>query len=838
MRCIALLLLAPYLVAAQGYWEWNELPPIPEELGVAGPFTANLGGRLVVAGGAHFPVSPFQGGTKRWVADAYVLEPGGAWASTTPLPAPRAYGVSVHVGEGAIWIGGSDSEAHFRDVWRVSWDGGELVYEELPPLPEPNANMGGAVLGSVVYVAGGQAAADSGEAYRKYWVLDVAAEQPEWQELDPWPGAGRILSAVAAQDGAVYVIGGAELVSGDDGAVGRRFLTDGFRYRPAGGWEAIEAAPRPFVAAPAAAWGHSHVFVFGGDDGRNFTRNDELGDSHPGFPRDVWAFHTITGRWTPRGEMPFGHVTTNALGYGDGLVVASGEDRPGHRSPRVFHGVPAEAPARFGWADYAALTLYLLALVAMGFYFSRGEGSTEQFFLAGRKAPGWAVGLSIYGTQLSSISFIAIPAKVYSTDWVYLLIQISIVLVAFPVVLIYLPFFRRAPLVTAYEYLESRFNLATRLFASASFVLFQIGRMSIVVFLPAIALATVTGIDVFVSIIVMGVLATLYTVLGGIEAVIWTDVLQVFVLLGGALLSLFIVLASIEGGGAALVEQGMAAGKFHVFNWSWDFTTTAVWVVLIGNFFNNLVPYTSDQAVVQRYLTTKDEKSAARAIWMNAALVPVSTLILFSLGTGLWAFYKERPEQLLPGLPLDSIFPLFISQELPAGLAGLVIAGVFAASMSTLDSSLNSVSTALVTDWYARFRDVSDRKKLRLARLLTTFFGALATVVSLALATFNVGSLWDTFQAVMGLFGGALAGLFALGIFSKRANGPGALIGAVASVLVLAWVQRNTPVHFFLYGLVGVGTCFVVGYFASWAFPAPAENQLRELTFARSRSKG
>ena len=483
-------------------------------------------------------------------------------------------------------------------------------------------------------------------------------------------------------------------------------------------------------------------------------------------------------------------------------------------------GAPAPSRSGFRTLDYVALGLYLAALAAIGVYFSRGEGGTGDFFLAGRRIPWWAAGLSIYGTQLSSISFIAIPAKVFATDWVYILVQASIVLVAFPAAWLYLPFFRRLNVTTAYEYLEARFNLAVRLFASASFILFQVGRMAIVLFLPAIALTTVTGIDVYVSILLMGVLATFYTAMGGVEAVIWTDVLQVFVLLGGALLSLALILTRLDGGLVDLFQTAGAAGKLHVFDWKWDYTTTAVWVVLIGNFFNNLVPYTSDQAVVQRYLTTKDEASARKSIWVNAVMLVPSTLILFTLGTALWAFYGAHPQLLDPELPVDAVFPLFIAQQLPVGIAGLVVAGVFAASMSTLDSSLNSVAAAIVTDFYGRFRrDVADSAKLRLARWLTVVFGALATTAAIGLAASNVGSLWDAFQATMGLFGGALAGLFALGIFTRRAHGAGALVGAAASIVALAWVQRSTPLHFFLYGMIGVLTCVIVGYLASLALP-------------------
>ena len=832
----AALLLAAAPANAEVF-AWSNLPDLPEPLGVAGPFVFVIDDKLVVAGGAHFAVSPFQGGAKRWVAASWVLDsPAGEWRASTPLPRPLAYGGSVSLGDSALLLGGSDAERHYADAYRVRFADGELIYEPAAPLPAPAANMAAAELNGVIYVAGGQAAPDSVTARRTLWTLDGNAENPRWQAGEPFPGPARILAPLVAQDGAVFLFSGAELLPGEAGAPTRRFLTDSFRYDPGKGWRRLADAPRSVTAAPAAPLGPSHIAIFGGDDGANFLRNDELGDNHPGFPRNILGYHTVTDTWTDFGEAPVGHVTTAAVAWRGRTVIASGEDRPGHRSPAVPAAAPITTTSGFASIDYIALTVYLAGLVLMGVYFSRKHLTSDDFFLAGGRMAWWAAGLSIYGTQLSSISFMAIPAKIYSTDWVYFLMQMTIVMIAFPVVFFYLPFFRRVKMTSAYEYLEQRFNLPVRLYASVSFILYQIGRMAIVLFLPAIALSTVTGFDVYACILLMGVLATTYTVLGGIEAVIWTDVVQVFVLLGGALLSLAILAFNVEGGIGGIVSAGMEYDKFHVFNWTWDRTTTAVWVVVVGNLFNNLVPYTSDQAVVQRYFTTRDEKTAAKSIWTNAVMLIPSTLTLFMVGTGLWAFYRAHPELLNPTLPTDSVFPLFIAQQLPAGIAGIVIAAVFAASMSTLDSSLNSVSAAMVTDFYVRFREsASDKQRLRLARRLTAVLGVLATGTSIALASFEVGSLWDTFQGMMGLFGGGLAGLFALGIFFKGASGRGALIGAVSSVVILYWTQQHSDLHFFLYGAVGVLSCVGVGLAASVFVKDRADKDLTGLTIGTMR---
>jgi SSS family transporter len=483
-----------------------------------------------------------------------------------------------------------------------------------------------------------------------------------------------------------------------------------------------------------------------------------------------------------------------------------------------------EPQPHFGFLDYAALGAYLVALIVMGVYFARREKSTADFFLAGRRIPWWAAGLSIFGTQLSAITYMAIPAKAYATDWVYILGNMCILLICPVIVFCYLPFYRRLNVTTAYEYLERRFSLPVRLFSSAAFMLYQLARMGIVICLPAIALSTVTGFNVYVCILLMGVLATVYTVLGGIEAVIWTDVLQVFVLMGGALLSVIIIAANVDGGFGAIISTGMAEGKFHTFNWTWDIATMGVWVVVVGNLFSNLLPYTADQTVIQRYLTTRDEKQAARSIWTNGILAIPTALIFFGLGTCLFVFYEVRPELLSPALKTDAIFPFFIAQQLPVGVSGLVIAGLFAASMSSLDSSMNSIATAMVTDFYRRFRpQSSDHFRLNLARWLTAILGVIGTSAAIVIAGLEMESLWDLFIKVLGLIFSPVAGILALGIFTRRAHGIGALIGGVTSAIVLYLVQQHAQIHFFLWGAVGIMSCFAVGYLASLIIPIPAQ---------------
>ena len=475
--------------------------------------------------------------------------------------------------------------------------------------------------------------------------------------------------------------------------------------------------------------------------------------------------------------------------------------------------------------DYAVIGLYFLGMLSLGAYFSRREKSMDAFFLGNRKIPWWAVGISIFGTSVSAITYISIPATAFATDWVTLLNSIGIVFLAPFVALVYLPRLRENPHVTAYEYLEQRFNLATRIYGSIIFAIFQLGRIGIVLYLPAIALNAATGLSMTVCIVAMGILATIYTVLGGIEAVIWTDVIQSIVLVFGAILALIIIATNIEGGFPEMVSMANEAEKFRTFKWEWSVYTDGVWVALVGGIFASAYVATADQTVVQRYLSTANAKEASKALWTNAALtIPIQFLFL-GIGTALWAYYTSHPGELDSGLRNDAILPLFIVQQFPIGLKGLLIAGLFAASMSSLDSSMNSLSSVVVNDYVKRFNpNLTEHTAVFIARGVTIFLGTFGTCAALYVANVNPdATIFLTFLRLLGFVGGGLAGIFILGVLSERANGIGAITGGIVSAGVMMFV-RTTDIHFFLHAMIGLSTSLAVGYAVSLAFPVQQES--------------
>jgi len=478
-------------------------------------------------------------------------------------------------------------------------------------------------------------------------------------------------------------------------------------------------------------------------------------------------------------------------------------------------GSPTEAASFHAW-DYMALLGYMVLLVMIGIYFSRREKTTDDYFLAGRRIPWWAATLSIFGTHLSAVTFMAIPAKAFAADWRTILVNVGILLVAPVTVFCFLPFFRRLRVTTIYEYLERRFHPALRVYGALAFVTYQLGKMGIFLLLPALALATVTGFNVYLCIVVMGSLCIVYTVLGGIEAVVWTDVIQSVVLIGGGLLCIGIVLhaENFDVEGMLKVAVTEEVNKFHVGNPA----SLVFWQFLVGGFFIQLVPFTSDQALAQRFLTTRDEASAARSVWAHAAMVVPASLLFFGLGTALYIFYAARHEMLPTADQNDIIVPWFVATQLPAGLAGLVIAGLFAATMSSVDSGMHSIATTLVNDVYRKIRPATvEAHPLVIARVITVLVGLCGTLSAVFVTRLDPKSLWDLILLLVGLLGSTLTGVFLLGVLTRRANTRGTVVGVIASMAALI-VVRNLPyrpIPGILTSAVGVSTCVVTGYVAS-----------------------
>jgi len=469
--------------------------------------------------------------------------------------------------------------------------------------------------------------------------------------------------------------------------------------------------------------------------------------------------------------------------------------------------------------DILVITLYFILILGLGIYFSKRQKNTEDYFKARERIPSWAAGLSLFGTALSPITFMAIPAKTYSTDWSYFLLNMSVFLAVPLIVYLFIPYFRRKNIKTAYEYLEIRFSVIIRLVGSICFILYQIGRMGVVLFLPSIAINLVTGVDLFICISLMGIISLIYTLMGGIEAVIWTDVVQVFVLMGGVIISLAMNVINTDGGFEGILEIAHLEDKFNAFDLTLSLKEPTVWVMLFGGFFANLTSYGTDHTMVQRYLVTPTKKEAQKSIWIGALLTIPSSLIFFFVGTTLFVFYKMNPSALNENfITDDAIFPWYIVTELPSGISGILIAAIFAAAMSSLSSSMNAGAASFNVDILDRFGPGKNEDPMKIARWTTFIIGTLGILFAFFMATFDIKSLWDEFNKILGLILGSLGGVFLLGLMTKKANSKGVVFGIVFSFLIQILISQFQIVHLLLYSATGVISCFISGYIASLFF--------------------
>ncbi|GHB86932.1 sodium:solute symporter family transporter [Persicitalea jodogahamensis] len=819
--------------------------------GVAGAFVGVDNGVLIVAGGANFPDKlPWEGGKKAFNRDIFVFRKAGDSLQSVPvstqLPQAVAYGASVSTPEGLVCAGGENEGGALKSVFRLNWNAeqGTIDVQSLPDLPRPVSNALLATANGRLYLAGGES---NGQTVADFLMLDLNNLAAGWQKLPDLPLAvSHAVGGIQSNgDGESFFIFGGRSRNATGPST---FHTEGFAYDiKKHHWQPRQPLPGAGLSAGTGlAVGSTYILVVSGDDGSTFRQVEEVSrqlaaspdsdtllaqrsrllNGHPGFGRGVLFYNTITDRWTHLGDFPgAGQVTTTAVRWGNEIYLPSGEIKAGVRTPEIWQGTLLQK-TYFAWLDYGVLVMYFLLMIFIGWWTSRHQHSTDDFFRGGEKIPGWATGLSIFGAKLSAITFIGIPAKTYAKDWTYFFLLMTIVMVMPFVIKYFIPFYRRINATSAYEYLEKRFNYTTRFLGAVLYILLQLGRMGIVLLLPSIALSVVTGIDVVTGIVIMSVVSIFYTVLGGIEAVIWTEVVQVIILLGGAILTLVLIPFLLEGDWQSHYQTLKNYDKLTVFDFSFDWQSSTFWVVIIGGFSLNLIQYGADQTVVQRYLTTKDQKTAEDSLRLGAWLTVPSTIIFFAIGTLLYLYYQQQPGMVNIALDSqDTIYPWFIVNELPVGIAGLVITAIFAAAMGALNGSVNCVATVFTNDLFRPFApNLSEKTYLRTARWVTFLVGVFGMVVALLMAQMKAYSLWDQFNVILGLFTGSIGGVFMLGIFTTRANGTGVVAGLILSTVFQYWISQYTTLNLLMYAFTGLVSSLLFGYIFSLVFGAPRKS--------------
>ena len=484
--------------------------------------------------------------------------------------------------------------------------------------------------------------------------------------------------------------------------------------------------------------------------------------------------------------------------------------------------------ARFSWLDYSIFVVYLVGAVSVGLLFVKEQRTIKDYFLASRSMGFLLVGVSVLAALFSGISYLGCPSEVYAHRFTFVLFGLSFIIATPVTTKLFIPHFYHSRFYTAYHYLEERFSLPVRLLASSLFILRVLLWLALVTYAPALALQQVTGLPLWFSIICTGTLTTLYTTLGGMKAVIWTDVIQFVVLFGGQIVILCVAIARIPHGLAGVYEIGRAGGKLDLSLSLDPSVRVTLWGLLLGGAVINLVQLATDQVSVQRYLTATSLKEAQRAMWLKFWLLIPVFIVFYLSGLVLYAFYQAHGDPLAAGhiKSVDQILPYFVVTELPAGLPGLLIAAIYAGTMSATSSGINALTTATLIDFRQRLshKQMSEAQQLKQARLLTLGYGAL--VIVLAFGVSKLGALIEASNKAIGLVGGPLLGLFLLGMLVRRATAWGAVAGWFAGVVVAVPVCFYTRTSWLWYGVVGCTVTFVVGWLASlvfsWLCPASA----------------
>lgn len=471
-------------------------------------------------------------------------------------------------------------------------------------------------------------------------------------------------------------------------------------------------------------------------------------------------------------------------------------------------------------------------MLLVGIMVAKKEMKGKEYFRGDGTIPWWVTAVSLFATMLSPISFLTLAGRSFLTNWSSWVGQLGIFIAVPLTIMFFLPVYKKLNIDTAYEYLEKRFDKRLRLLGSLMFVIFQIGRMSIVMYLPALALAIVTKIDINILIVLMGAVAIIYSYVGGIKSVLWTDFIQGLVLSLGAVFIVFFLGYQIHGGLGEVIRVGVAENKFLDIANMLDINIykESFFIVLIGAGLSTLSSYVSSQDMVQRYTTTRSIKEMKKMTYLNGFLSIGIATVFFFIGTGMYVFYKQNPTLLLTHAE-DQIFASYIVSQLPVGVSGLLLAGIFAAGQSTLSSGLNSVATSWTLDIHKVLKGGMDNEAAtKYAKILSLLVGIVSIVVSIILAHSDLKSAFSWFNGFIGMVLGLVGGLFGLGIFTKKGNSNGALVGFAFAVAVSIGIKYFTKINFWAYSIISIVACILFGYIFSLIFKTKVKDNIDELT--------
>ena len=769
-----------------------EVFPLP-----APPFEA-APGALVIKNDQLYSVGSSQNRTELWTAPAGNMQ---QW-QPMDIAIPQDAAIAGY-DQGLAVIGGREDMGLSGKAFLVDLIKTQPIIRKLPDLPKPVAGASAAVVGETLYVFGGLTSLHPEEFSKDLWIIDLP-NPTAWRSGSSFPGDERAFSASTEQYGMLCLFGG----RGEKG-----LLSETWVFRPVplegtktSGWKRLSDVPSGSVAATAVPVGQAQVMVL----------SDAPAEGENAAPL---LFHTLTGAWCAFDTAP-GLAAPQAGRAGNKIFVMG----------RSSSGQPVAAELRIPrnvrnlvWIDYLVIGVYFVALSGIGFYFSRKQDTSVEFSLGNRKVKWWAAGISMFATGASAISFMAIPALAFATNLVWLFPLAAMIPAYFLTAHFIYPLLRRMEITSTYEYLERRFNRALRVIASLQAIVFQtLAKAGVVLLLPSLAISSVTGMSVYTSVLIMGIVTTIYTAIGGFDAVIWTEVLQATLMLLAPIAIMWVCVTNLPGGMGEFVSTSASSGKFDFALLTWDVTVPAVWVLLVMAFLNNTVVPAGDQPIVQRVFSAPlpEVRKVNLTFTVCGILIGAMTNIM---GLTIFAYFRARPEMLDPMSQNDQIVPLFVAQAMPVGFAGLVIAAIFAAAMSTVASIMNSVATIFTEDFYMKFKPAAtDRQRLFTLKTASYIIGMIGTAMALLLAAQDLKSMMVVWTQFTALLGGGIVGVYSLGMFSKRANGFGAICGAIGSIAITGAVKLYTTLHWGTYVPIAIFSCIIIGYICSLMRPAKA----------------
>ena len=463
--------------------------------------------------------------------------------------------------------------------------------------------------------------------------------------------------------------------------------------------------------------------------------------------------------------------------------------------------------------DYIVFFLFVggVALFGCSFYFKSRRGAAA-FTMANGSLPTWVVGMSIFATFVSSISFLGLPGGSYAGNWNQLVFSLSIPIAMWLAAKLFIPLYRGLNSVSAYHYLELKFGYWARAYVAICYLLTQLARVGSILLLLAIPINTMFGWDISTIIITTGILTLIYSLLGGISAVMWTDAIQGIILIVGAIMCALMLTFDMPEGAGQLFSIAVQHDKFSLGSFGLALNHPTFWVVFVYGLLTNIQNYGIDQNYVQRYMTAKTTREAVKSTLFGGLLyIPVSLIFVY-IGTALFSYYTARPELLPEGVAGDKVFPYFIVHGLPTGITGLVIASLFSAGMSTISTSINSSATIILTDFFKKFHkgECGDRKEMAVLYSSSFLVGAIGIIVGMLMM--KVDGVLDAWWKLASIFSGGMLGLLLLGLVCHKVKRTNAVIAVAVGLAVIAWMSFLAPFHTYLTIVFGTTAIFLTGF--------------------------